>query len=104
MTRTTTSLLSVAAVFGLSTSVFAADPDLTVFDWAGWDIAGVSAKYVEKNGDAPTYAFFGDDDEAFQKVASGFKADVAHPCSQMIQKYRDAGLIAALFLAAAALL
>ena len=41
----------------------------------------------------PTYAFFGDDDEAFQKVSSGFKADVAHPCSQMVSKYRDAGLI-----------
>jgi spermidine/putrescine transport system substrate-binding protein len=26
-------------------------------------------------------------------VASGFKADVAHPCSQMVSKYRDAGLI-----------
>ena len=41
----------------------------------------------------PTYAFFADDDEAFQKVSSGFKADVVHPCSQMVPKYRDAGLI-----------
>jgi spermidine/putrescine transport system substrate-binding protein len=48
---------------------------------------------VAKHGQMPTYAFFGDDDEAFQKVSSGFKADVAHPCSQMVSKYREAGLI-----------
>jgi spermidine/putrescine transport system substrate-binding protein len=48
---------------------------------------------VAKHGAMPTYAFYGDDDEAFQKVASGFKADVAHPCSQMVSRYRDAGLI-----------
>ncbi|MBC7736707.1 MAG: extracellular solute-binding protein, partial [Candidatus Saccharibacteria bacterium] len=41
----------------------------------------------------PTFVSFADDDEAFQKLTSGFKADVAHPCSQMIQKYRDAGII-----------
>ena len=93
MRRQIPSLLSVAALFGLSTAVSAADPELTVFDWAGWDIAGLSAKYVEKNGDSPTYAFFGDDDEAFQKVSSGFKADLAHPCVASLPRYRAAGLI-----------
>ena len=48
---------------------------------------------MAKHGEMPTYALFGDDDEAFQKMSSGFKADVAHPCSQMVGKYRDAGLI-----------
>lgn len=93
MKRTTPSLISVAALFGLATAASAADPELTVFDWAGWDIAGVSTKYVEKNGDSPTYAFFGDDDEAFQKVSSGFKADVAHPCVASLPRYKAAGLI-----------
>tara|TARA_R110002096_G_scaffold13572_5_gene47873 strand:+ start:1416 stop:2471 length:1056 start_codon:yes stop_codon:yes gene_type:complete len=72
---------------------FAADPDLIVFDWAGFEDPALIAPYVAKYGDMPTYAFYGDDDEAFQKVSSGFKADVAHPCSQMVSKYRDAGLI-----------
>ena len=49
--------------------------------------------YLETHGVAPSYAFFADDDEAYQKVASGFRADVVHPCSQMVSKYRDAGLI-----------
>ncbi len=70
-----------------------ADTGLLVFDWAGFEDEGLLAAYIEKHGAAPNYAFFADDDEAYQKVASGFKADVAHPCSQMVSKYRDAGLI-----------
>ena len=77
----------------MPTLAHAADPDLTVFDWAGFENQSLIEAYVAKNGDMPTYAFFGDDDEAFQKVSYGFKADVAHPCAQMVQKYRDAGLI-----------
>ena len=85
---TTTALASAIALPAL-----AADPELTVFDWAGFEEPSIFQGYVDKHGDSPTYAFYGDDDEAFQKVASGFQADVAHPCSQMVSKYRDAGLI-----------
>ena len=87
-----TSALALAAS-ALTNVAHAADPELTVFDWAGWENPGLFAEYVTKYGDAPTYSFFGDDDEAFQKVSSGFKADVGHPCSQMVIKYREAGLI-----------
>ncbi|MBC2837395.1 ABC transporter substrate-binding protein [Paragemmobacter straminiformis] len=93
MIRTTPFILSAAAVMGLSSAVFAADPELTVFDWAGWDIEGLTTAYAAKNGDRPTYAFFGDDDEAFQKVSSGFKADLAHPCVASLPRYKAAGLI-----------
>lgn len=93
MKHKTSSLLAIATVLGLSGGAFAADPELTVFDWAGWGIPGISAKYVEKYGDSPTYSFFGNDDEAFQKVSSGFKADLAHPCVGNLPRYRDAGLI-----------
>ena len=82
-----------AAVAALATSVYAADAELTVFDWAGFEDQALIEPYVAKHGDMPTYALYGDDDEAFQKMSSGFKADVAHPCSQMVGKYRDAGLI-----------
>ncbi len=83
---------SLAAIL-LGTSALAADPELIVFDWAGFENQLLIEAYVAKHGQMPTYAFFGDDDEAFTKMSSGFKADVAHPCAQMIQKYRDAGLI-----------
>ncbi|RNF33461.1 ABC transporter substrate-binding protein [Paracoccus methylarcula] len=77
----------------LAAPAFAADSELTVFDWAGFEEPSIFQAYIDKHGDGPTYAFFGDDDEAFQKIASGFQADTVHPCSQMVSKYRDAGLI-----------
>ena len=93
MKKFTPLLTASTAAFLLGSTAFAADPDLLVFDWAGFEDQSLIEGYVAKNGDMPTYAFFGDDDEAFQKMSSGFKADVAHPCAQMVQKYRDAGLI-----------
>ena len=93
MTARSALLAASVATFGLTVAAHAADADLTVFDWAGWDIDGATAQYVAKHGEKPTYAFFGDDDEAFQKVSSGFRADVAHPCAASVPRYRDAGLI-----------
>ena len=86
-------LLASAALMTLSAPLKAGDPELLVFDWAGFEVEGLLQTYKDKHGDAPSYTFYGDDDEAYQKVSSGFKADVAHPCSQMVSKYRDAGLI-----------
>tara|TARA_R110002020_G_scaffold98736_8_gene234808 strand:+ start:2109 stop:3191 length:1083 start_codon:yes stop_codon:yes gene_type:complete len=74
-------------------AVQAADGELTVFDWAGYEDPAFHPAYVEKNGDSPTFAFFGDEEEAFQKLRTGFRADVAHPCSQSVGKWRDAGLL-----------
>ncbi len=91
--KISTLLLAGAAASVLTAPAFAADKGLLVFDWAGFEVPGLFATYQDKYGEAPTYAFYGDDDEAYQKVASGFKADVVHPCSQMVSKYRDAGLI-----------
>lgn len=93
MKKTSLLLASAAAALALSLPAKAGDSGLLVFDWAGFEIEGIYQAYKDKHGDAPSYSFYGDDDEAYQKVASGFKADVAHPCSQMVSKYRDAGLI-----------
>ncbi|MER5171497.1 ABC transporter substrate-binding protein [Thioclava kandeliae] len=91
MKRISSLLAGAACLFGLQAQ--AESPDLLVFDWSGFEIPGIFAQYAEKYGAGPQYTFYGDDDEAYQKLASGFKADVAHPCSQMVSKYRDAGLI-----------
>ena len=94
MSRLFTLTSGTALALGLMAgSAMAADGELTIFDWSGFEIQPLIEPYVAKHGQMPTYAIFADDDEAFQKLSSGFKADVAHPCSQMIQKYRDAGLI-----------
>lgn len=87
------SILLTTATLAFALPALAADPDLIVFDWAGFEEPALIQGYVEKHGQMPTYAFFGDDDEAFQKMSSGFKADVAHPCSQKVSSYKAAGLI-----------
>ena len=93
MTTNIRLLASAALALSFASTVRAGDPELTVFDWSGFEQPSLIAPYVAKHGQPPNYALFADDDEAFQKLTSGFKADVAHPCSQMIQKYRDAGVI-----------
>ncbi|NPD13805.1 extracellular solute-binding protein [Xinfangfangia sp. D13-10-4-6] len=93
MTRCLSYLAGAASAIALATAAQAADPELTVFDWAGWEIDGALAPYVAKHGQKPTYSFYADDDEAFQKVSSGFRADVVHPCPGAVPNYREAGLI-----------
>ncbi len=93
MSRFSKTLISAASVLALSVAAQAADPDLTVLDWAGWEIDGMLQPYVDKNGQKPSYVFFADDDEAFQKMSSGFTADVVHPCAAAVPRYIDAGLI-----------
>lgn len=87
-------LLSAAAVLLIAaTGARAADPELVVFDWAGYEDPQFYQAYNEKHGDAPTFAFFGDEEEAFQKLRAGFTADTAHPCSQSVVKWREADLL-----------
>ena len=85
--------IALAAATTLTGTAFAADSDVSVFDWAGYEDPGFHPAYVEKHGDSPSFSFFGDEDEAFEKLRAGFKADLAHPCSQNIVKWRDAGLL-----------
>ena len=97
MKRTTRLTLAAIIAAGLSASVaaiaLAEDKDLIVFDWSGYEVPEFHPAYVEKHGDEPTFTFFGDEEEAFQKIRSGFKTDLAHPCSQSVVKWREAGLL-----------
>ncbi|MFN6977445.1 MAG: extracellular solute-binding protein [Gemmobacter sp.] len=86
-------LIASAAALAIALPAYAGDPELIVFDWAGFEEQSLIEAYVAKHGQMPTYALYGDDDEAFQKVAAGFRADVAHPCSAKVPAYRTAGLI-----------
>ena len=50
--------------------------------------------YVEKHGKSPNVAIFAEEEEAFQKLRGGFKADLAHPCTYAVPRWREAGLFA----------
>jgi spermidine/putrescine-binding protein len=77
----------------LTGAAVAADDQIIVFDWGGYEDPAFFTAYVDKYGSSPDYSFFSDEEEAFQKVRAGFKADLGHPCSQSIVKWRDAGII-----------
>lgn len=94
MTRLLGGAAGGAAILALAAgAAVAADAELTVFDWAGYEDPGFHEAYTAKHNDSPTFAFFGDEEEAFQKLRAGFKADLAHPCSQSVVKWREAGLL-----------
>lgn len=92
--RTVAAVASVAAL--TAGAALAEDKDLVIFDWAGYEDPEFFTGYTAKHGMIPTFAFFGDEEEAFQKLRSGFEADAAHPCSQSVPKWIDAGLLAPL--------
>ena len=91
--RKSLSYLLAAAALSFSAPVFAADSELVVFDWGGYEDEMFFQDYMTKYGEAPTYSFFSDEEEAFQKVRAGFRADLGHPCSQSVVKWRNAGII-----------
>ena len=86
-------LLTTSTVALVSGAAMAADDGLVVFDWSGYEDEGFFQNYITKHGDSPTYAFFGEEEEAFQKLRAGFRADVSHPCSQSVSKWHEAGLL-----------
>ena len=91
--RKSLSYLVAVATLSFSAPAFAADSELVVFDWGGYEDEMFFQDYMKKYGDAPTYSFFSDEEEAFQKVRAGFRADLGHPCSQSVVKWRNAGII-----------
>lgn len=93
VTRRASFALALAGLIAASGPARTEDAELTVFDWSGYEDPSFHQKYLEKHGASPSFAFFGDEDEAFQKLRSGFKADIGHPCSQSVTKWREAGLL-----------
>ena len=87
-------IIALGCFWLLTGAATAADEDLVVFDWAGYDDVNFHPNYIEQHGESPTFSFFGDEEEAFQKLRAGFRADLAHPCSQSVVRWRDADLLA----------
>ncbi|MGI9389523.1 MAG: extracellular solute-binding protein [Boseongicola sp.] len=86
-------LTAFAAATAVSTAAYAGGADLTVFDWSGYEDEGFFGSYMAKYNEAPSYTFFGSQEEAFTKLQSGFAADLAHPCSDAVRKWVAADLI-----------
>jgi spermidine/putrescine transport system substrate-binding protein len=66
------------------------------FTWGGYDIPELFPAYIEKHGSGPETPLFADNEETFTKMRAGFQVDVTHPCSSMVIRWRDAGLLQAI--------
>ena len=71
-------LLGAASLAALGTAALAQDAELVVLDYPGFETPEFHQPYIDEHGQPPTFSFFGDEEEAFQKVQAGFEADVAH--------------------------
>ncbi|SFR38570.1 spermidine/putrescine transport system substrate-binding protein [Yoonia tamlensis] len=88
-------LLGAVSLAALASAAMAQDTDLLVFDYSGFEDPAFHGAYVAQHGDSPAFAFFGDEDEAFQKIRAGFAADVAHICAGSVSKWSESGIIEA---------
>lgn len=73
----------------------AQDSDLLVFDYSGFEDPAFHTAYTATHGASPSFTFFGDEEEAFQKIIGGFRADVTHVCAGSVNKWITAGIIEA---------
>jgi len=89
-------LVTLPLVGGQASAQFdnpTADPDLAIFTWAGYELEGFMPQYYAEHEMIPTFTFFAEEEEAFQKLRNGYLADGAHPCTASTGRWRDAGLI-----------
>lgn len=86
-------LLGSVSVCLVASLAAAQDSELTVLDYAGFELPEYHPAYIEAYGDSPAYSFFSDEDEAFQKVVAGFNADVSQICAGSVTKWVESGII-----------
>jgi spermidine/putrescine transport system substrate-binding protein len=86
-------LLASSALALLAGAAAAQDSELLIFDYAGFENPAFHTKYTEKHGQSPTWTFFGDEEEAFQKLRSGFQSDVTHICAGSVTKWVESGML-----------
>jgi spermidine/putrescine transport system substrate-binding protein len=87
--------IGVAVAPAIAGRALAAPEDQPLFfTWAGYDSPEFMTHYVAKYGEEPQYSFFGDEDEAFAKMRSGFRPHVTYPCGVSLKLWNDGGLLA----------
>ncbi|WP_102109216.1 ABC transporter substrate-binding protein [Oceaniglobus roseus] len=86
-------LASATALALIAGAAAAQDKGLLVFDYPGFEDPAFHSTYAEKHGGEPEFAFFGDEEEAFQKLRSGFRADVSHVCAGSVTKWVESGIL-----------
>ncbi|MGH6875281.1 MAG: hypothetical protein ACREDW_09705, partial [Aestuariivirgaceae bacterium] len=88
-------ILKTAAAFGVGVVMMPArapaGDQLTVLEWAGYDVEDYFKSFVKNHG-LPAFSIFASEEEALQKVRGGFAADIMHPCNYSVGRFVDAKL------------
>lgn len=85
--------LGVAAMTVMPAVAKAAPPKLVVYEWAGYDVPDLHQSYIKKYGGSPDFPLFASEEEALQKIVSGYQVDIAHPCSYNVKRWREAKVL-----------
>lgn len=84
--------LGVAMMSATKTNpAFAAD-QVSVYTWTTYNNPKLFQSYIDKHG-KPDISFFGDTDEAFSKLAGGYKVDLSHPCADDMVRWQKSGML-----------
>ena len=86
-------LLGAVSICALATAAVAQDGELLVLDYPGFEDPGFHGTYTAAHGASPTFSFFGDEEEAFQKIRAGFQADVSQICAGSVTKWTESGIL-----------
>jgi len=70
----------------------AAAEGIEYFHWEGYQEPNFHRAYTAKYGE-PRSSVFAGIEEALQKMLAGYRPDVAHPCTDNIVRWRDAGIL-----------
>ncbi|WP_297614703.1 ABC transporter substrate-binding protein [uncultured Roseicyclus sp.] len=85
--------LGTAIALALSVPSIAGAQDLLVFDYSGFEEPSFHQPFIDTHGAAPEFVFFGDEDEAFQRLLAGFRSDVTHICAGSVPRWQESGII-----------
>lgn len=66
---------------------------LTYFTWSGYELPQFHSDFEKAHPGQVDISVFGDDDDALSKARAGFHPDLAHPCYDKIERWKQAGLI-----------
>jgi spermidine/putrescine transport system substrate-binding protein len=85
--------LCTAMALALASPSLAQAQDLLVFDYSGFEDPSFHQPYIDTHGGSPEFVFFGDEDEAFQRLLAGFRSDVTHICAGSVPRWQASGII-----------
>ncbi|NJO38588.1 MAG: extracellular solute-binding protein, partial [Rhizobiales bacterium] len=80
------------AALSLTIAGTAQAADVTYYTWAGYELPEFHEKFTA-GGSGVDIITFADDNDALAKVRSGFRPDVAHPCTFKLDEWKAEGVL-----------